>query len=758
MGMKKDVFGKGGMLHKHFGEKYELREGQMRMAVKVAKAFIGRNILLCEGATGIGKSFGYLIPAFSPATRAMREDLEGESKPIIVSTSTKILQDQLIELDVPAVSKATGVNMKCHVAKGRNNYLSWRRLENFQATLADNVFLFSDKDASEKSTIQANALAAWWSTIYDKKMSIDGEFANFTHQTYEQVLNTKVDPKDIETHFELHPEVVAAVQSDHTDCLGKTCPHAAGICPYYNKKRGMDTAGLIIANHTLLALHLRFHTVLPQANTFIIDEAHKFYYAVSAAFQLELGVWRIRNFLKIFMNRWEAFKKNVHKVDTGAIARKMEHFAKLNSHTENIAIELFLEYHRLLHQVALADGIINEQTQRYAYVMSAPVHNKFQVLIDELQKYVDRCHEFAITYFGKGYDAEDSVDDAKNEDMELSLEHDYQLFRLIYRSALNIATEAKKVLSHEAPNTYCYWAEIADTKKDETKFIDAERLTLIRTPIDITSYLKPLFAEGNSVIMTSATLTTQKGDFGRLKSQLGLKENPKVQEMVEPSPFPFKENAQIHLFSEILLPPNPSDGPEIHEAYFVEQTALCEYYLKKNHGRALILCTSRYFMNRLHERLTPVIQEIGVNGYIQNTDVNVKQLLSDFGSDETSVLFGVDSCWEGLDAPGDTLKTLIITRLPFTPPHPVTEARIKQLDASSNSFRDVLLPDMLLRLKQGVGRLIRSMTDTGVIAILDPRVLTKPYARDIQNSLPPARIVRNPVDTLEYLTGHKTHG
>lgn len=749
MGMKKDVFGTGGMLHNHIGAKYELREGQMRMAVAVAQAIIGRNILLCEGATGIGKSFGYLIPAFSPATRAMREDLEGESKPIILSTSTKILQDQLIELDVPMVSKATNVDMRCHVAKGRNNYLSWRRLENFQSQLADNTFLFSDKDAPEKSTIQAHALAAWWQTIFENDMEIDGEFSNFTQQGYEKVLGTKVASEAVDMHFPLNSEVLAAIRSDHTDCLGKACDNAMGICPYYKKKRGMDDAGLIIANHTLLALHLRYGSVLPEANTFIIDEAHKFYQAVSKAFQIELGARRVRNFLKTFMNRWNAFKKRAEAVDSGAITREMEYFDQLSRHTEALASDFFLAYHQVLHEQALSDRLINAQTEMYGYTLTAPVHEKSEELVKELRKYVDRCKAFAMECFSTEMDVAEDAD--ASDEIDPVLADDYELFRLIYTAAANMTSEAKSVLSHKSPEKYCYWAEIADAKKDGTQIIDAERLMLIQTPIDIIGYLAPLFAEDNSVILTSATLTTGRGDFGRLKSQLGLQDYPQVRQLIEPSPFPFKDNAQIHLFSKILLPPKPSDTLDVQEAYLEEQAALCEYYLKLHHGRALILCTSRYFMNQLYERMHPVIEELGVSGYIQTPDVNVKQLLSDFVKDETSVLFGVESCWEGLDAPGDTLKTLVITRLPFAPPHPVTEARIQQLADQRTGFREVLLPEMLLRMKQGSGRLIRSATDWGVIAILDPRVMTKSYGCDIQNSLPPAEIVRNPVKTLQYL-------
>lgn len=741
MSMKNDVFGKNGMLHRLIGDKYELREGQMRMAVAVAKAIRNRNHLLCEGATGIGKSFGYLIPAFSPAMRKVRAIVEGGSKAIILATSTKILQDQLIEADVPVVSKATDVNLKVHVAKGRNNYLSQRRLDNFQAQLEDDTYLFDDANAPEKAQFQVPALAKWWQVISDNHLNIDGEFTNFTKDIYEQVLKIKVDSKD-EEHFKLHPEVLSAVQSDINDCLGKQCPTYQS-CPYYTKRNKMENADLVIANHTLLALQLRYKTVLPEANTFIIDEAHKFYQAVSSVYEIDLSLQRVKHFLKAFINRWDAFRKNANAIDTEEITEQRDQFVKMAEGTESFATEFFDEYHQQLHYEATEQGRINEWTETYPYNITAIPHRKSEAFVAELQKYVNRCERFENDHF------ESLLSEDDPDRIDADLYDDYQNFLLIQKSAINIANDAESILCQTDLQTYCYWADIAaDTAG---KIIDGTRLKLIRTPINITKYLEPLFANGNSVILTSATLTTGNQGFRRLKAQLGLQDNPNVKEMVEPSPFPFKRNAVIHLFSDLRLPPKPSDEPHVHEAYIAQQAALCEFYLKLNHGSALVLCTSRYFMDKLYERMLPVLQEIGVNGLIQSDGINVKQLLSDFVSDETSVLFGVESCWEGLNAPGNTLKTLIITRLPFAPPHPVTDARINQLDDPTHGFRELILPEMLLRLKQGTGRLIRSMTDTGVIAILDPRAITKSYRRDIVYSLPPAEIVPNHQKAIQVL-------
>ena len=148
---------------------------------------------------------------------------------------------------------------------------------------------------------------------------------------------------------------------------------------------------------------------------------------------------------------------------------------------------------------------------------------------------------------------------------------------------------------------------------------------------------------------------------------------------------------------------------------------------------------------------------MGITALRQIGTDHLRQTFNVFKTDENSVLFGVASCWEGLDAPGSTLETVIIPQLPFAPPHPVLDARRALLpDPENDWFREISLPDMLLRLKQGAGRLVRSMTDRGVIAILSPRLLTKSYGREIIKALPPGRVVKNPVDALRYIADPKS--
>lgn len=731
---KKDIFGEDGMLHRYFGEGYEMRDEQSNMSIAVVNAIHNRDILFAEGATGVGKSFAYLIPAVSPTLRKLLES-RGIKPPVVISTSTKVLQDQVFQKDAPTIIDATGQELKLVLAKGRNNYVSVRRLNEYIKDINAGRVEFEDKDVATGATELLNKLCDWLSD--GESSDFYGEFADF--------------------EMDVPYEIKQAIESDSDDCHQEACRHHSE-CPYYRQRAKRESSDILIVNHALLAIHLMTGMVLPnQSATFIIDEAHKFYESVSNVFTIDLTLRSIERFLNTFRNRLGKLREKVLDEDQRtALIDALNSLEKRRKQDSQTAAEFFGVIQDKVKEVALSRSICSENSERFGYAIETP-----SIVFDELDTmlifYEDVSRKIASEF---GVDLEISED---NEDDDSSLSPEEKEIHDEIKSLISLSVglrcRVQNVLTKDDPETYCYWTDVAPIREGKTD--TPYRLTLHRTPIDITEYIAPLYEGNKAVIFTSATLQVA-GSFNRIQKQFGLpeaieqKDDEPVKQIstrVYPSPFPYKDNVEIHLFGDALLDrPTPGASDDEKEAYFEQQACLVEYYCRLRGGRALVLCSSNLLMHELYTRLEDVFEDMGVNVFQQSGTDRLKETVETFKADETSVLFGVASCWEGLDAPGPTLETVIIPQLPFAPPHPLLDARQQLLpNPEQDKFWQILLPDMLLRLKQGAGRLVRSSTDRGVIAILSPRPLTKGYRRAIQKALPPGKIVKNPVEALRFL-------
>ena len=727
---KKDIFGEGGMLHRYFGNKYEMRDEQVNMSVAIVNAIMNRDVLFVEGATGVGKSFAYLVPSVSPTLRKLLASKDIKP-PFVVSTSTKVLQDQVYQKDAPTIIDATGQELKLVLAKGRNNYVSVRRLEEYTKDVNAGNVEFEDKDVATGASELLNTLCEWLSD--SESRDLYGEFADF--------------------QMDVPYEIKQGIASDSDDCHQEACRHHS-VCPYYRQRAKREHSDILIVNHALLAIHLMTGMVLPnQSATFIIDEAHKFYEAVSGVFTIDLTLRSVERFLKTFRNRLGKLREKVLDEDQRiALVNALNRLEKRRKPDSETAVRFFDEIQEKVKEVAISRSICSEKSERFGYAIETP-----SIACDELDTmlffYEAVSREIASDFDVDLETSEDDDDSLSPEEQEI---HD-EIKRLISLS-VSLRGRVQNVLTKEDLETFCYWTDVAQIREGKTD--TPYRLNLHRTPIDITEYIAPLYEGNKSVIFTSATLKVADS-FDRVQKQLGLPDaiEPKdgepgkqISARVYPSPFPYKDNVEIHLFNNVLLDrPDLRASDDEKEAYFEQQARLVEYYCRLRGGRSLILCYSNQLMHELYTRLEDVFTDMGVNVFRQSGTDRLKETVADFKADETSVLFGVASCWEGLDAPGSTLETVIIPQLPFAPPHPLIDARKALLPNPEDWFWQISLPDMLLNLKQGAGRLVRSMTDKGVITILSPRPLTKGYGRAIQKALPPGRIVRNSADALRFL-------
>jgi len=253
-------------------------------------------------------------------------------------------------------------------------------------------------------------------------------------------------------------------------------------------------------------------------------------------------------------------------------------------------------------------------------------------------------------------------------------------------------------------------------------------LSLNAAPIEIAPVLRRmLFRDSCSCVMTSATLAVGRPDLIYFRRRLGAGE---AQPLQLGSPFNFRTQMKMFIVQKM---PDPRDSG--YEEALVEWI---EHFTKETAGRAFVLFTSYRGMQQVAGRMQPFFAQNKMNLLVQGSGAPRGRLLEQFKTTARSVLFGTDSFWMGVDVPGEALSNVIITRLPFAvPDHPLIEAKLELIEErGGDPFTEYSLPEAILKLRQGVGRLIRTKSDRGIVVILDNRIVTKPYGRSFLQALP----------------------
>lgn len=598
---------------------------------------------------------------------------------VVVSTATINLQRQLMDKDIPLVSSIFRKNLKAVLVKGRGNYLCQTRL--MDALDEEGLFLQEDDPLKR--------IAAWSET------SPTGDRSDLSFWPEDAVWNR--------------------VRSEADDCLNLRCPHREA-CFVLKVKRDSADADLIVANHHILFSDIAARAagsgyestaVLPPYGTIIFDEAHAIESSATSFFSEELNKFAVlRQSNKLYREkRSRKFGviiklQNIQGLPPGILKSfpdAMEALLAAMEQADQAALLLLGQEPncRLVEKKAEVDATIIKPLVALERALLA---------IAELLK-----------------DALDGIPE-DTDDEQAVREAQLALLRLT-----EAASVCARFRGYDEDPDRVFWLERRKTSQGEA----FAQFNI--TPLDI-SYMmnESVFDPFRAVVCLSATLSVSNS-FDFWKRRVGLSMADVRSECVSfPSPFPFDTNALLAASDDAPDPNSPGWQAWINEAVFE--------LIQAAGGRALVLFTSYTALRAAWDSVKPRLDEQGIRAFRQGDDER-SRLMDSFKADISSVLFATDSFWEGVDAPGKTLELVIITKLPFrVPTDPLQKARAEAIERSGgHSFMDLSLPEAVIRLKQGFGRLIRHSEDRGAVVILDSRLLKKRYGQIFVESLPRTR-------------------
>ncbi len=485
--------------------------------------------------------------------------------------------------------------------------------------------------------------------------------------------------------FEPLPSVWEDVGRQKDLCLGKNC-ETYSTCYYFKERKRWFSAHLLIVNHHLFFANVASNgAVLPRFDAVIFDEAQNIEESATSFLGLKIS----NSYLYYFLDRL------YHSRTRKGLLSRIEHDYVLHLRNQvgvvRKAVETF--FTRIVEEYGRKDRVLR-------LYKPIAIDNSIYFPMKEL-------HESLKNFEGMVQSEEDRVEitSAANRCMEFN--------------------NAIPAFLNQHLDEYVYWLEITEKKR-------FNRVVLQGVPVNAAEELQEqVFSKIGRVVLTSATLTTHRG-FEFIRERIGFE--PQEQSILD-SPFDYPSQALLYISGDL---PEPS---EEMEKYVSAMARRCGELVEISQGRTFILFTSYALMDQVYDRLQHLSSKLSL---LRQGEIPTGQMIRRFKK-TPAVIFGTNSFWQGVDIPGDALKSVIITKLPFdVPSEPLTEARIEDLRRRSiDPFLHYQIPRAIIQMKQGFGRLIRKQSDTGVVSILDSRMIHRGYGKQFLDSLPSCKVVED---------------
>ena len=671
---------------------YEHRPQQVTMLRSVAQALNQGQHLLVEAPTGVGKSLAYLIPAVDWAVR------NGER--VVVSTNTINLQEQLYDKDLPDLARVLPYEFRATVLKGRSHYLCQARLRAMRRRGAN---------SPDEARVLAKILI-WLPGTADGDG--DGLFL----------------PNPVERG------IWRQLSAENEGCDPEHCRRfQEGSCYFYRARRAAESAHLIIVNHALLLSDVAVQNrALPEYKYLIVDEAHHLEAATTNGLSFEADRASMRRLLS------EIGQVKRTGQLTGLLADVIGHCQKAH-----LPGEIMQQMELFIGQVGLASAqaarqlgtffdrleeFVEEQKEgrpsQYAFRARVTSGLRVQPSWEGVEIAWDDANAPLAAIVDGLKQLAGGLDDLAGFDIPNAEEMQAQILGAARR--LGEARGQVHQMITEPSSSLIYWLE-SDASGDH--------LRMHAAPLHVGPLVEEhLFHKKESTVLTSATLRTG-GTFDFLRERLNAWE---ADELAVGSPFDYKNSTLVYLVDDIPEPGKPGYQRAVDQG----MAAL----FQATGGRALALFTSYSQLRATMRAIRAPLSHAGITVEAQGEGISRVQLLENFRRGEKRVLLGTRSFWEGVDVPGEALSCLAIAKLPFSvPSDPIFAARAETFD---QPFLEYAVPETILRFLQGFGRLIRTRTDRGVVAVFDRRLLTKSYGSLFIESLPDPTVRQGSVALL----------